>query len=163
MKHLVANLQNRRFGYIEQACERYATMVYEVLRRELAIGFRSVKTSYTGSPEDQHVGTFTATMIPWQQTDKYRHGDRSTKVSFTVCADSEEDFWYLSQGKVVDIESGMQMTIQFSQDGRRIAITIPEWDEIRFASNADHVGDKSVFSISAGQKPWENLVDCITV
>ncbi len=163
MKHLVANLQNRRFGYIEQACERYATMAYEVLWRELAIGFRSVKVSYTGSPEYQYVGTFTATMIPWQQTSKYRHGGRSTEVSFTVCADSQEDFWYLSQGKLVDIESGMQMTIQFSQDGRRIAITIPEWDEIRFASNADHAGDKSVFSISAGQKPWENLVDCITL
>lgn len=163
MKHLVGNIKNRRFGYLEQACERYATMVYEVLRRELAVGFQSVKTSYEGSEADEHIGTFTATMVPWEQTDKYRHGHRSTEISFSVCADSEEDFWYLSQGKAVDVETGMEMTIQFSSDGRRVAITIPDWDEIRFASNADHVGDESVFSISGGQRPWGNLIDRITI
>lgn len=163
MAHLVGNIKNRRFGYLEQACERYATMVYEVLRRELAVGFQSVKTSYDGNEHDEHVGTFTAVMIPWVQTTKFRHGHRSTQVSFTVCADREENWWYLSQGRVIDIETGMEMTIQFSSDGRKVAITIPDWDEIRFASNADHIGKDSVFSISAGQKPWGNLLDRITI
>ncbi len=163
MKHLVANIPNRSFGYIEQVCERYAVMAYEVLRRELAIGFRSVKISYTGSPNDSRVGTFKAVMVPWHQTNEYRHGHRSTQISFNVCADPEEDHWHLSQGKMVDIESGMQMTIQFSSDGRRLAVTIPDWDEIRFASAADHARENSVFEISSGNKPWGNLLDSIIV
>lgn len=160
MKNLVGNIKNRRVAYLEQACERYATMVYEVLRRELAMGFKSITYSYRGSDLDEHVGTFTATLIPWEQTDKYRHGHRSTEITFNVCADREESCWYLSQGKAVDVESGMEMTIRFSSDRRRVVINIPDWDEIRYASNADH-DQHAVTPLS--KEPWGNFKDMITI
>ena len=163
MKNLIGNIKNRRLAYLEQACERYATMVYEVLRRELAMGFKSITYSYQGSGEDEHVGTFRATLVPWEQTDKYRHGHRSTRIIFNVCADQDLDCWHLSAGKATDIESGMEMSVRFDRSFGRVAIVIPEWDEIRFASNADHTGDECVFEISAGQKPWGNLYDSISI
>lgn len=160
MGNLIGNIRNRRVAYLEQACERYAIMVYEVLRRELAMGFKSITYSYRGSDQDAHVGTFTATLVPWEQTSKYRHGHRSTEITFCICADSTEDCWHLSGGKAIDIESGMEMTICFSSDGRRVVIYIPCWDEIRYASNADH--DQHAVT-PLDREPWGNLVDTITI
>ena len=160
MKNLVGNIKNRRLSYLEQGCERYATMVYEVLRRELAMGFKSITYSYEGNDTDEHVGTFTATLVPWEQTDKYRHGHRSTQIKFNVCADRDEDDWHLSGGTATDIESGMEMTIRFCHSFGRIAINIPAWDEIRFASNAGH-DQHAVTPLNKHQ--WGNLYDSVTI
>ena len=163
MKNIVENIKSRRIAHLEQTCERYATMVYEVLRRRLAMGFKSITYSYEGSEADEYSGTFTATLVPWEQTNKYRHGHRSTQIKFNVRADPDGVHWHLSGGTATDIESGMEMTIQFPHSIGRVVITIPEWDEIRYASNADHRGEDSVFEISAGQEPWGNFYDSITV
>lgn len=154
MKHLVGNIQKRSLGYLEQACERYALMAYEILRRELAIGFRSTTYSYRGHPEDQYVGTFTATLIPWEEADEYRHGHCWTRISFNVCAVPEESWWVLGDGKILNLDGDTIATIRFSEDGRRLALNIPEWDEIRFASGADH-SPESVTPLH--KEPWGNL------
>ena len=154
MNHLVGNIKNRRVALLEQACERYSIMAYEVLRRELAIGLKSITYGYEGSSDDLQAGTFTATFVPWEQTAKYRHGHRATLITFKVFADDEQDNWLLSDGKVFDIERCAEMTIRFSSDRRRIAINIPDWDEIRYASNADH-SQEAVTPLS--QEPWGNL------
>lgn len=160
MKNLVGSIKNRRVAYLEQVCERYATMVYEVFCRELAIGFKSITYSYLGSPEDERVGTFLAHFVPWQQTDKYRHGHREIKVSFEVSADPMEDHWHLSSGLAIDVASNVTMTIRFSTNRRLVAINIPNWDEIRFASSADHSSD-AVTPLS--KEPWGNLTSSIIV
>ncbi len=160
MQNLVGNIKNKRVALLEQACERYAIMAYEVLRRELAIGFKSIAYGYQGSEDDPHAGTFTATFVPWEQTDKYRHGHRETKIIFKVRADQEEDSWYLSDGKAFDVATGMEMSIRFSSDGHRIAINIPDWYEIRYASNADH-SQESVTPL--GQEPWGNLTNFVII
>jgi hypothetical protein len=101
-----------------------------------------------------------ATLEPWEQTNKYRHGHRKTRIMFNVYADREENNWCLSDGRVTDVESGTEMPIRFSSDGRRIAINIPDWDEIRFASNADH-SQEAVTPLS--QEPWANLMDFVII
>ena len=161
MKHLVGNIKTRRLAYLEQACQRYAIMAYEVLRRELAIGFKSVTYSYNGSVDNPATGVFTAMLIPWEQTDKYHHGHRSTEISFAVCALPEADQWALSQGKMKDLNTGMVATIRFAHESfGRIAISIPAWDEIRYASSADH----SLAAVTPLHKePWGNLYDSICI
>ncbi len=160
MKNLVGSIKNRRVAYLEQVCERFAIMVYEVFCRELAIGFKSITYSYLGSPEDERVGTFLAHFVPWQQTDKYRHGHREIKVSFEVCALPKGQKWRLSSGLAIDVATNATMTIRFSHDRRRIAINIPNWDEIRYASSADHSSD-AVTPLS--KEPWGNLKDWIII
>lgn len=149
--NLIGGIKNQSLGHLEQACERYATMVYEVLRRRLAIGFRSTKYSYIGD-ESGRIGRFTATFIPWDQTNEYKHGHRSTKVTFRV--EATKGLWKLDDGSVKDLETGMIATIQFTAGAfRRIVLTIPEWDEIRYADGAVQT-DEQVFEISSGRKPW---------
>jgi hypothetical protein len=160
MGNLVGNIKNRRVAQLEQACERYATMVYEVLRRELAFGFKSITYGYQGSETDRYAGTFTATFVPCHQTHKYRHGHRATHITFRVFAGEAEDNWCLSHGMVTDIESGAEMTIRFSDDGRRIAINIPDWDEIRYSSHADH-GQEAVTTLN--KEPWGTLMDFVII
>ena len=161
MKHLVGNIKTRRLAYLEQACERYAIMAYEILRRELAMGFKSITYSYTGSEDNPNVGTFMAILIPWEETDEYRQGHRSTQISFAVSADLDEDAWALSQGTMKDIESGMVATVRFAYESfGRIAVSIPDWDEIRFASGAYH-SPESVTSLH--KEPWGNLHDFIII
>ena len=163
MHNLVGNIKNRNMGYLEQVCERYAAMAYEVLRRELAMGFKSITYSYYGDENDRFFGTFTATLIPFEQTDKYRHGHRSTLIRFDIQADQEEDCWYLSNGRITDVQSSMEAKIAFTRGSiKRIAIYITDWDEVRFASNADHGGDE-VFQISSGKKPWADVHTSITI
>ena len=163
MHNLVGNIKNRSMGYLEQACQRYSTMAYEVLRRELAVGFKSITYSYYGDDADRFFGTFTATLIPFEQTDKYRHGHRATKIKFDIQADQEEDCWYLSNGQLVDLDGGMEASIHFTRDAfKRVAIIIPDWDEIRFASNADH-DQATVYTISSGRKPWGEYHTSITI
>ncbi len=160
MAHLIGNIKDRRLAYLEQACERYAIMAYEVLRRELAIGFKSVTYSYLGSTDDERVGTFVGTFVPWEQTDKYHHGHRATEIILKICADPDEDHWIFSGGIMRDIENGMIATIRFSSDARCIALNIPVWDEIRFASSADH-GQEAVTQLH--KEPWGNLFDRVTI
>ncbi|MBI2030777.1 hypothetical protein HYT05_04085 [Candidatus Kaiserbacteria bacterium] len=161
MKHLVGNIKKHRLGYLEQACERYAIMAYEVLRRELAMGFKSITYSYEGDDGYKCAGNFVATFIPWEQTNDYRHGHRSTEIQFRVCADPEEDHWILSGGIVRDIESGMTATIRFERGTfGRIALTIPEWYEIRFASGAYHT-QEAVTPLN--KEPWGNLHESVTI
>jgi hypothetical protein len=158
MKNLVGSIKNRRVALLEQACERYSIMAYEVLRRELAIGLKSITYGYEGSSDNLQAGTFTATFVPWEQTAKYRHGHRATHITFKVFADDEQDNWLLSDGKVFDIECCAEMTIRFSDDGRRIAIKIPDWDEIRYSSHADQ-GQEAVTTLN--KEPWGTLMDFV--
>ncbi len=160
MPHIVGSIKDRRLGYLEQTCERYAVMVYEVLRRELAIGFKSIKYSYGAAGDN--TGTFTATFIPWKQTNEYKHGHRSTEVKFQIDGDSQNKEWIMSKGTVTDIESSEIATIRFTHGCfRRVAINIPYWNEIRFASNADHQGEEAVTPLN--KEPWANLYDSIQI
>lgn len=149
--NLIGGIKNQSLGHLEQACERYATMVYEVLRRELAMGFRSTKYSYTGD-EGGRTGRFTAIFIPWDQTDDYKHGHRSTEITLRI--EAIDGSWKLSNASVKDLETDMVATVQFTSGAfRRIVLTIPDWDEIRYAEGATQ-NDAQVFRISSGKKPW---------
>lgn len=159
--NLIGGIKNRKLAYLEQGCERYAIMAYEVLRRELAMGFKSVKYSYTGD-EDGRTGLFTATFIPWEQSMEDKHGHRSTEVTFHI--EATEGSWRLSHGAMKDLGTGMAATIRFTHGAfRRIVLNIPEWDEIRYASNADHTKKDHVFEISAGQKPWGDFYNEVVI
>jgi len=163
MHNLIMNIRDRNIGNLEQACERYAIMAYEVLWRELAVGFKSITYSYIGDKNDRFLGAFIATMIPFKQTGKYRHGHRAIQIRFDIQADQQENCWHLSDGRMTDAVGGMQSCICFSRGAfKRIAVIIPDWDEMRFASNADH-NQASVYKISSGKKPWGEYHPGVTI
>lgn len=64
-----SNIRNHRPATLEQACERYAIMAFELLNRRLAIGIRSIKYSYNTDKKNPAGGTFTGTFIPWASGD----------------------------------------------------------------------------------------------
>ncbi len=135
-------------------------MVYEVLRRELAMNFKSITYSYKGDEDDGKAGTFTATFVPWEQTDKYRHGHRSTEIKFNICADREKGTWTLSNGTVKDIEGEWVATVRFTHDGHNIALNISEWYEIRLANGAYHTREAVT---PLNKEPWPNLYNHHTI
>lgn len=151
---LVGGIKNRGLGYLEQAAERYAKMTYEVLRRELAMGLKSITYSYKGNPNNRFVGTFTAEFVPWVQTHELRSGHRATKITFSVIAEPEQGWWALNRGHAEDIEDGSAYSIKFSEDGKRIALQIPQWNVIRFGN-----GTRSMY---IKEDVWDKLWESVT-
>lgn len=123
-----ANIKDRRLPVLEQTCERYALMVYEVFREEFACGFKSIQYSYEDRGVHGH-GTFTATLIPFE--DDPRH--KATKVVFNIASEYDEGEvdadvpqWVLSDARVTDLQDGLgDCPVSFREDGKLIFIKVP--------------------------------------
>jgi len=119
-----SNIKDRSLPVLEQACERYALMVYEVFRGTVAFGFQSIRYSY----EDSGIkgrGIFTATFIPFTgiETDC-----KATRITFAIESKSheEDEWWEFSDCKVegldIDDFSRNPTAVRFTNDGCFVVI-----------------------------------------
>lgn len=133
--NLIGRKKNRDIGNVEQVCERYAAMAYELFRRELAMGFKSITYSYTGDDTGgNNVGHFSATFIPREETGYVPHarfGHRNTRVTFRVIAEAGTGAWVLTDGRVFELDGIARAFIRFSLDYGSLGLHIPSWDLIR--------------------------------
>ena len=123
-----SNIKDRSLPVLEQACERYALMVYEVFRGKVAFGFQSIRYSYEDS-ETRGRGAFTATFIPFDGIDC-----KATRVTFAIESKSHEEdkWWEFSDCKVegIDIDdfSRNPTAVRFTSDG--CFVVIGAFDEL---------------------------------
>ncbi len=123
-----SNIKDRSLPVLEQACERYALMVYEVFRGTVAYGFQSILYSYKNDGASKR-GIFTATFIPFTGVKTDCEG---TRITFVIESKSNEEneWWEFSDCKVDDLEdfSRKPIPVRFSEDGFFVIIeTFDEW------------------------------------
>lgn len=164
MKNLIDRKKNRDIGNLEQVCERYAVMAYEVFRRELAMGFKPITYSYTDDETGgNNVGRFSATFIPREETGFTPHarfGHRNTRVTFRVIAEEGTGAWILTDGKVFCLDGIARGFIRFSLDFNSIGLHVPMWDLIRVgvSHNCEEVSDTPENVLA-----WEQLPGMVKV
>lgn len=127
---LFSNIKDRSLPVLEQACERYALMVYEVFRRTVAFGFQSIRYSYKDS-DIKGRGVFTATFTPFTGIES---DCMATRVMFTIESKYRDgdDWWEFSECKVEGFDicdfSKKPTVVRFSGDGCFLIIEI--FDEL---------------------------------
>lgn len=134
-----SNIKDRRLPVLEQACERYALMVYEVFRGSVAYGFKSIRYSYKNS-KTRGRGTFTATFMPFGGVET---NCKATRITFVIESKSFEDiervdvhpeideWWEFSNCKIDDLDgfSRNSIPVRFTEDGHFVVIILGGWSD----------------------------------
>jgi hypothetical protein len=116
------NIKDRSLPVLEQSCERYALMTYEVFRGEVACGLKSIGFSYKKHSDDfpDH-GIFTATFMPFTGV---RTGHKATQVTFVIYR-GPDDYWELKGCQVHDLENPSEdpEEVTFTEEGCLVAVS----------------------------------------
>ncbi len=128
----------RSLSVLEQACERYATMAYEVFTGELAYGLKSVKYSYAREAENRI--SFVAVFTPFDEPIGLPP-QSVVIVHLIVNAVSGQNSWRLNSAIVGEVEDEtskvgllkVAWTIRFNRQNKTLVIRHP--DNIAYAGN----------------------------
>lgn len=128
-----SNIDDRSLAVLEQVCERYAIMAYEVFHGELAYGFKFIKYSYRDG-ESQGVGIFTA---HFQSFPGDLHIDRTTTVTFSVRPDT--GWCWTLVGGVIGSDCGESGSVEFLTETEQphVVIKMGVGSEYRYGSGPD--------------------------
>lgn len=125
---------SKRLSALDQLAQRFAIMIFEVFRKQLAYDFKSITYTYQGTTAGGCIdgaGTFTATFTPFEMDSHWKLG---TKVLFHIRTYMEEDQWILTEGRVLDLQDNQIGTVRFAENGEVVAIHI-------LANNTFHAGN----------------------
>ncbi len=103
---LISNIKGDNLAVLEQGCERYATMIYEVATGKIATGFKSITYSYN---DDGRVnqGYFMAKFI--SKKNKRTGVSKEFQVLLIITAVEDTKSWNIMDGSALSVsekESG---------------------------------------------------------